>query len=68
MVLKKTNENALAYELCKSRKLAYQEQELKFWYRMRGSSDYLVDLLVGNIELIELKAVRGYTVFISRKT
>jgi len=58
--MEKVYENALAYELrCKG--LAVQQQKaLKVYYRDIVAGEYTADLLVEDLVVVELKAVRAF--------
>jgi GxxExxY protein len=57
--LEKVYENALAHELRKSGFLVEQQKGIKVRYDGIVVGDYMADLLVQNVVLIELKAVKS---------
>jgi GxxExxY protein len=57
--LEKCYENALAYELRKLGLKVQQQVPLKVWYEDVIVGEYIADLLVEDIVLVELKAAQG---------
>ena len=57
--LEKCYENALAYELRKLGLKVEQQVPLKVWYDEIVVGEYIADLLVADIVLVELKAGQG---------
>src|SRR3954463_11057848 len=57
--LEKCYENALAHELRKAGLRVEQQLPLKVWYDDVVVGDYVADLLVEGIVLIELKAIQN---------
>ena len=57
--LEKCYENALAYELRKLGLKVEQQVRLKVWYDGIVVGEYVADLLVEEVVLVELKAVQG---------
>ncbi|HDH57552.1 MAG TPA: GxxExxY protein [Bacteroidetes bacterium] len=57
--LEKVYENALAYEIKKSGLLVEQQKEVFVFYDKKIVGEYVCDLLVESIILIELKATKG---------
>ena len=55
--LEKCYENALAYELTKQGLKVEQQVQLKVWYEEIVVGEFVADLVVGDVILVELKAV-----------
>jgi GxxExxY protein len=57
--LEKVYENALAFELRRAGLGVRQQEELKVYYDCQVVGEYVADLVVGGVVLVELKAVRA---------
>src|SRR5882672_6234713 len=57
--LEKCHENALAHELRKAGLRVEQQLELKVWYDDVIVGEYVADILVEGVVLIELKAIQA---------
>ncbi len=57
--LEKCYENALAYELKKAGFDVQQQVELKVWYDDVVVGEYIADLIIEGVVLVELKAISG---------
>jgi GxxExxY protein len=57
--LEKCYENALAYELRKAGLKVEQQVPLKVWYEDVVVGEFIADLIVEDVVLVELKAVSG---------
>ena len=57
--LEKCYENALAYELRKAGLKVNQQVPLKVWYDDIVVGEYIADLIVEDVVLVELKAISG---------
>jgi GxxExxY protein len=56
--LERVYENALVLELKASGHAVVQQQPLRVWYRDQIVGDYIADLIVDHLVLVELKAQR----------